>query len=150
MNKSKIIVLDRGEYTTCTVNLQGATVTSWRINNEEQLFVSRQSQSQEHITEGIQLIFPHFGVWNFGPKQGFARTLSWVLEEGPERMDSGDVFALFSLSDDFYTQALWGYRFRLLYKITLCNSKLMFKICVENLCESSPFNFHVMQKALFR
>lgn len=152
MDETKIIVLDRGDYTTCTVNLRGATVVSWTINNREQLFVSRESHSRDFsdVTGGIQLVFPHFGVWSFGPKRGFARTLHWILEEGPQVTDEGDVFAVFSLSDDSYTQALWGYRFKLSYKITLHESKLVFRICVENLCYSSPFDFRIMQHCLFR
>ncbi|CAB0039856.1 unnamed protein product [Trichogramma brassicae] len=37
---TSVVVLDRGNNTTCTINLHGATVVSWRVNNQEQLFVS--------------------------------------------------------------------------------------------------------------
>ena len=38
---SPVIQLDRGNNTTCTVNLHGCTIVSWRVNNQEQLFVSK-------------------------------------------------------------------------------------------------------------
>ncbi|KAJ8921424.1 hypothetical protein NQ315_003042 [Exocentrus adspersus] len=149
---NKVVVLDRGGYTTCTVDLQGATVTSWRLHNEEQLFVTRQSfsQSSSYVRGGIHLIFPHLGLWSFGPREGFARTLLWVLEEGPDTNDTSDVYAVFSLSHDSYIQALWGYRFKLLYKIVLCENKLVFRIGVQNLCVDTPFQFHIMLSSLFR
>uniref|UniRef100_A0A8D8BIG7 (northern house mosquito) hypothetical protein n=1 Tax=Culex pipiens TaxID=7175 RepID=A0A8D8BIG7_CULPI len=39
MAATSVVVLDRGNNTTCTINLHGATVVSWRVNNQEQLFV---------------------------------------------------------------------------------------------------------------
>uniref|UniRef100_A0A182F1N5 Uncharacterized protein n=1 Tax=Anopheles albimanus TaxID=7167 RepID=A0A182F1N5_ANOAL len=41
MAATSVVVLDRGNNTTCTINLHGATVVSWRVNNQEQLFVRK-------------------------------------------------------------------------------------------------------------
>ena len=36
-----VVVLDRGNNTTCTINLHGCTIVSWRVNNQEQARVFR-------------------------------------------------------------------------------------------------------------
>ena len=41
MASTPVVVLDRGNNTTLTVNLHGCTIVSWRVNNQEQLFVSK-------------------------------------------------------------------------------------------------------------
>ena len=30
-----VVPMDRGNNTTCTINLHGATIVSWRVNNQE-------------------------------------------------------------------------------------------------------------------
>ena len=32
-----VVPMDRGNNTTCTINLHGATIVSWRVNNQERL-----------------------------------------------------------------------------------------------------------------
>lgn len=147
-----IIVLDRGDYTSCTVNLLGATVTSWRIKNQEMIFISRQSHftGLSHIRGGIQFVFPVVGAWAFGPNYGFARDLPWTVEEGPEKMESGDVYALVSLTDNPYTRAIWGFNFKLYYKIILYETKIHFNIGVENRSPTYPVEFKIMQHSLMR
>lgn len=142
-----VMVLDRGEYTSCTVNLQGATVTSWRIRNREQLFVSRYTRfvDQSRIVGGIRFIFPVLGPWQFGPNDGFAKLSLWSVEEGPERLTSGDVCAVVGLRDNSYTRSLWNYKFKLSYKITLREKTLSFDIFVENPSEHYPLEFVIVQ-----
>ncbi|KAJ8967090.1 hypothetical protein NQ314_003102 [Rhamnusium bicolor] len=146
------IVLNRGDYTSCSINVLGATVTSWRIHHQEQLFVSRESHFSgiSHIRGGISFVFPHFGEWNMGPRHGFAREIAWSLDKGPEKLENGDVFATLSLDHNDYTHSLWNYKFKLLYKITLCEQKLIFNIFVENGCENFPFEFEILQHSLFK
>ena len=36
MASPPVVVLDRGNNTTCTINLHGCTIVSWRVNNQEQ------------------------------------------------------------------------------------------------------------------
>ncbi|KAJ8967091.1 hypothetical protein NQ314_003103 [Rhamnusium bicolor] len=146
------IVLNRGNYTSCSINILGATVTSWRIYHKEQLFVSRESHFSglSHIRGGISFVFPHFGPWCMGSRHGFARNIAWSLEQGPEKLENGDVFAMLSLDRDDYTDSLWNYKFKLMYKITLCEQKLIFNIYVENTCENFPFEFEILQHSLFK
>ena len=32
-----VVPMDRGNNTTCTINLHGATIVSWRVNNQGRL-----------------------------------------------------------------------------------------------------------------
>ncbi|CAG0919831.1 unnamed protein product [Notodromas monacha] len=106
-----VILLDRGNNTTCSVNLHGATIVSWRVNNQEQLFVSKQAvfDGKKAIRGGVPFIFPQFGAWHLGPQHGFARTSTWTLESPPERLESGDVEAMFSLTDSEHTRSMWNF-----------------------------------------
>merc|ERR1711971_849139 len=63
-----VVPMDRGNNTTCTINLHGATIVSWRVNNQEQLFVSKKSvfDGRKPIRGGIPFIFPQFGTWHYG------------------------------------------------------------------------------------
>lgn len=155
-NRSKlytdILTLDRGEYTSCTVNLQGATVTSWRINDREQLFVSRYSHFTDlsRISGGIQFIFPVLGPWELGPIDGFAKFLIWSVEEAPARLESGDVYAVVTLRDNPYTRSLWNYKFKLSYKITLLERTISFHIAVENPSAYYPLEFIITQESWLR
>merc|ERR1712123_522056 len=89
-----VVPMDRGNNTTCTINLHGATIVSWRVNNQEQLFVGKKSvfDGRKPIRGGIPFIFPQFG-----------QISRWQLDKGPERLPSGDIEAIFSLCDSDFT-----------------------------------------------
>ncbi|KAJ8922580.1 hypothetical protein NQ315_007610 [Exocentrus adspersus] len=148
--RDDIILLDRGDYTSCTVNLCGATLTSWRINNKEMIFASRESHYTGLIRGGIQFIFPVIGEWEFGPHNGFARNSLWTVKEGPVRTENGDVYAVVSLPSNPYTESVWSHKFRLKYKIVLHEKKIVFHMGVENLSKYYPFTFKIMQQALMK
>ncbi|XP_015835652.1 uncharacterized protein LOC660753 isoform X2 [Tribolium castaneum] len=134
MAATSVVVLDRGNNTTCTINLHGATVVSWRVNNQEQLFVSKQAvfDGKKAIRGGIPFVFPQFGPWNYGPQHGFARIVRWNLEKPPERLASGDIEAIFSLIDSDFTRAVWSYPFQLTYRLILREKELHSNIAVYN------------------
>lgn len=148
----RTIILNRGDYTSLTINLCGGRVTSWRIQNREQLFVSRIA-CFSHLTRlwgGIGLSFPHFAQWNFGPDFGFAKNMIWFLEAGPHYLENGDVWATLFLKDDFYTQSIWNFKFLLHFTVTLHEFKLSFEICVENYDNNFTFDFYFLHHAFFR
>ena len=35
-----VVPMDRGNNTTCTINLHGATIVSWRVNNQASFYLS--------------------------------------------------------------------------------------------------------------
>lgn len=39
MAQVPVVVLDRGNNTTCTINLHGSTIVSWRVNNQVRQFL---------------------------------------------------------------------------------------------------------------
>jgi len=148
-----VVVLDRGNNTTCTVNLHGATVVSWRVNNQEQLFVSKQAlfDGKKAIRGGIPVVFPHFGPWSEGPQHGFARTSRWHLEKAPERLPSGDIEAIVVLMDSEYTHQVWKYSFRLTYRLILREKELHFNIGVYNpLGSQDTFSFTLLLHTYFK
>ena len=70
-----VVMMDRGNNTMCTINLHGCTIVSWRVNNQEQLFVSKKSvfDGKKAIRGGIPFVFPIFGPSSVMPQHGFAR-----------------------------------------------------------------------------
>lgn len=151
-SRSTVVVLDRGNNTTCTVNLHGATVVSWRVNNQEQLFVSKQAvfDGKKAIRGGIPIVFPHFGPWDYGPQHGFARITRWNVEKAPERIPSGDVEAIFSLIDNQFTRSIWNVSFRLTYRLILREKELHFNLAVSNPCHETGFPFYLLLHTYFK
>ncbi|XP_026758981.1 uncharacterized protein LOC113518316 [Galleria mellonella] len=152
MAATSVVVLDRGNNTTCTVNLFGATVVSWRVNNQEQLFVSKQAvfDGKRAIRGGIPFVFPQFGQWAFGPQHGFARVARWHVEKMPERLPSGDVEAVFSLMDDDFTRSMWHFQFRLTYRLILREKELHFNIGVYNPSKELTFSCQLLLHTYFK
>ncbi|CAH1155227.1 unnamed protein product [Phaedon cochleariae] len=152
MYQNEVIILDRGAYTTCAVNLYGALITSWRIQNKEHIFLSRQSKLyyMSRARGGIGVAFPKYGKWEFGKMHGFARDLKWSVEMPPKRMENGDICAVFSLQNDEYTKSLWAYKFKLLYKITLKEMELVTHFTVINTCQHFTMEFEIVQHCLFK
>ncbi|KAK9751876.1 Aldose 1-epimerase [Popillia japonica] len=152
MAATSVVVLDRGNNTTCTINLHGATVVSWRVNNQEQLFVSKQAvfDGKKPIRGGIPFVFPQFGPWTFGPQHGFARIIRWNLEKAPERLASGDVEAIFSLMDTDFTRSMWNYSFRLTYRLILREKELHFNIAIYNPSKDLTFSFNMLLHTYFK
>ena len=35
-----VVPMDRGNNTTCTINLHGATIVSWRVNNQASFYLA--------------------------------------------------------------------------------------------------------------
>ncbi|KAI5693046.1 hypothetical protein M8J76_006474 [Diaphorina citri] len=143
---TSVVMMDRGNNTTCTINLHGATVVSWRVNNQEQLFVSKSAvfDGKRPIRGGIPIVFPQFGAWAFGPQHGFARNITWTVEKPPEKLQSGDVEVIFSLMDNEYTRCMWNYPFRLTYRLILREKELHFNIGVYNPSNDLAFNFNLL------
>ncbi|KAF5275504.1 hypothetical protein FQA39_LY18635 [Lamprigera yunnana] len=131
-------------------NQKGATVVSWRVNNQEQLFVSKQAvfDGKKPIRGGIPFVFPQFGPWTFGPQHGFARIVRWSLEKAPERLASGDVEAIFSIMDNDFIRSMWNYP--LTYRLILREKELHFNIAVYNPNKDLTFSFNMLLHTYFK
>jgi glucose-6-phosphate 1-epimerase len=152
MASSPVVFLDRGNKTSCTINLLGATIVSWRVNNQEQLFVSKRSvfDGKKPIRGGIPFVFPVFGSSTIQPQHGFARISRWQLEKSPERLPSGDIDAVFSLTDTDFTRQMWNCEFRVSYRLILREKELHMNIHVYNPSKEIPFQFQLLLHTYFK
>lgn len=151
-----------------TVNLFGATVTSWKLpSGKEQLFLSEKAHldGSKPIRGGIPLVFPVFGAppkdhaTSSLPQHGFARNSKWEFlgkssSESLERSKSSDEtvkldFGLSHtmLSEDF--QKAWSYEFELVYSIILSGASLETQLQVNNK-SSKSFEFQVLTHTYLR
>uniref|UniRef100_V5IHU1 glucose-6-phosphate 1-epimerase n=1 Tax=Ixodes ricinus TaxID=34613 RepID=V5IHU1_IXORI len=118
---------------TLEVKRFGATVTSWRVDGEEILFMSEKSSFDctAPIRGGIPIVFPNFGPWALGPHHGFAHTMEWTIKEPPTQTDQ-DARVVLKLVDDDYTRSIWDHRFEFSLSITLKKSELDIQLAVTN------------------
>lgn len=151
MSSGNVVVLDRGNNTTLTIHMHGATIVSWRVNNQEQLFVSKQAvfDNKKPIRGGIPIVFPHFGPWNTGPQHGFARISRWHLEKPPTRVETGDVEVILSLQDNENSRAVWNHNFKLNYRLLLREKELHMKLTVIN-TGMTDFAFNILLHTYFK
>ena len=120
-----------------TINLQGAHVTSWKVKDQEQLFMSPSAvfDGKSEVFGGIPIIFPRLGSWGEGkPFHGFARTSRW------ERIDEGKMggnVARLILRPDAVSRTYWDAEFVLTLTITVDRDSLCMGLIVENVGNTS-------------
>uniref|UniRef100_A0A146L702 glucose-6-phosphate 1-epimerase n=1 Tax=Lygus hesperus TaxID=30085 RepID=A0A146L702_LYGHE len=151
-HEQNTILLERGEGTSCTINLHGATLTSWKVDGQEQLFVSSKAvfDGKSPIRGGIPIAFPKFGDWEGKPLHGFARVCKWKLLSEIEHLANGDIKAKLVLEDNDYTRSLWGFQFRLVYTVLLGEKQLKTKVTVFNPSKDTKFDFELLLHTYFR
>ncbi|XP_050307092.1 uncharacterized protein LOC126743883 [Anthonomus grandis grandis] len=147
-----VVILDRGNYTTCTVHLHGGTILSYRVKNKEILYMKRKSDFTNFspIRGGIKVAFPYFGRRINGPKNGFVKYVPWMLVKGPDTTEDGNVEATFAIKETEYTKAIWSYTFKLQYRLTLCTDELKIDLQVENTSKHFPFLFSILLHSIFK
>ncbi|CAH2102161.1 unnamed protein product [Euphydryas editha] len=116
------------------------------------LFKTKQAvfDGKRAIRGGIPFVFPQFGQWAFGPQHGFARVARWHVEKMPERLQSGDVEAVFSLMDDDFTRSMWHFQFRLTYRLILREKELHFNIGIYNPSKELTFSCQLLLHTYFK
>jgi len=134
---SKVVTLTHGQVagTECKVHLFGATVVGWSVVGQENIFVSSlaKTDGSKAIRGGIPICFPAFGPWEHGAQHGFARSSWWTLESGPSSgTATGDVKAVFTLTDSEETRRAWDFKFKLTYTITLKAKALVLDVSLAN------------------
>lgn len=137
--------------TELTVNLFGATITSWICDGQEQLFLSDKAifDCKKALRGGIPVVFPHFGPWEKGPQHGFARITQWSVHRSPQVASSGAAAeVVLKLEETEHTRAMWSHRFRLLYRIDLMSTSLRCQLSVEN-TDEQPFDFTCLLHTYF-
>jgi glucose-6-phosphate 1-epimerase len=136
---------------TVTINLFGATVTSWTLSSgTEQLFLSTAAKldSSKPIRGGIPIVFPVFGpppnehATGKLPQHGFARSVLWEFlgkntseSGGGSRRGYEEVKLDFGLSPEMLSEemrAKWPHEFGLVYSVTLGKGTLETGLHVQN------------------
>jgi len=134
-----VVILNHSSGSTATVHFHGAHVTSWTINGEDQLFVSRKAifKDGKAIRGGIPIIWPQFGPGSI-VNHGFARDRTWKIQE--VKQINGDVQVSLTLEDDENTRKIWNHRFILEYIVKLSDTQLFTTLRVTNK-DTESFNF---------
>ncbi|KAK0669380.1 galactose mutarotase-like domain-containing protein [Cercophora samala] len=137
-----------------TVLLYGATVISWKdSSSSEKLWLSSAAKldGSKPVRGGIPLVFPVFGPppsdhaqTSSLPQHGFARTSRWEFlgkstSESSGNQQTGDLsvkldFGLSSAAGglDPKGKEAWGYKFNLIYSVTLNRRDLTTSLVVTN------------------
>ncbi|XP_053374056.1 uncharacterized protein LOC123531979 [Mercenaria mercenaria] len=139
---SQIVTLKVGDGSECTINLHGATVTSWKNKGEDIFFCSEKAvfDGKSPIRGGIPIVFPHMGLWNLGPKHGFARIKQWKVAETVTQSVDDPSCRVFILEDDEETRNMWNARFRLEYTVNLAEDSLRVSLKVFNKGTQNSFS----------
>jgi len=139
----EIIELKHGN-SSAQIYAFGATVTSWKQNGKEKLFLSSTAKldGTKAIRGGIPVVFPNFGPWKLGPQHGFARISSWTVDQ------KGDDFVIFTLSDNEETRKMWDYKFELRYTVRISDNSLYTILTVKN-TDVKEFDFTALLHTYF-
>jgi galactose mutarotase-like enzyme len=152
-----------------TINLYGATVTSWKLSNgSEKIFLSESAilDGSKPIRGGIPLVFPVFGpppkeghATSKLPQHGFARNNYWEFlgssrsENMAGKRGAGSSvkldFGLGSGSLSEETKSKWPYEFGLVYSVELGSGTLETSMHVTNTGKES-FDFQCLFHTYFR
>ncbi|KAJ2808264.1 GPI inositol deacylase [Coemansia guatemalensis] len=144
----RVILQGQGK-SSVEIYLYGATVTSWKSQGQERLFLSSQAKldGSKAIRGGIPLVFPQFGPGEL-PQHGFARTRKWEFLDAFEHGES--MVAQFQLTENEETLASkWPYKFMLHYTVDLTATTLSTIIKYEN-TDTREFSFTSLMHNYFR
>ncbi|RPA71278.1 aldose 1-epimerase [Ascobolus immersus RN42] len=148
------VTLKTGE--SIEVLLYGATVTSWKVDGEEKLWVSEAAKldGTKPVRGGIPLVFPCFGPNSSAlnlPQHGFARLSNWsFLGENSEEPSSVQVdFGLSPSNIPDELKGKWDQNFGLIYSVILGQKTLQTKLVVQNEGEEK-WEFQVLFHTYFK
>lgn len=139
---------------TLTPSFFGATVTSWKVDGQERLFLSKKAHldGSAAIRGGIPIVFPIFGPPPSSPPEyaalkqhGFARTSVWKLEK--VLLDNSDGVAVRFVSPP--PPASFPHNIELHYVVTLAGHQLVSDLHVVNKSGES-FKFQALLHSYIR
>jgi len=122
---------------SCRVHLFGATITSWKVEDEDIIFVSPKAvfDGKKAIRGGVPICFPSFGPWQYGAQHGFARSSNWEVVSPPTRGEE-EASATLRLTDTEETRKIWNFNFVFDLKIVLKAKQLALELSVTNTGET--------------
>ncbi len=127
--------LELPDGSTALIALQGAQILSWNPRGRgERLYLSPESlpAPEQPLRGGVPIIFPQFSTQGPLPRHGFARTMLWHLEETRQDLANGYACAVFSLTDNEQTRALWPHAFRAELTVGISAGRLDMELEVQN------------------
>ena len=130
---SKVTLQSSDGTCSCEVYLFGATVTSWKVNSEEKLYVSPITpfDGKKAIRGGIPIVFPQFGrPCSDLPQHGFARTSVWTIAESQASETSCEI--VLALNSAGESSNVWPYKFSLKLRVVLAADSLTTKLDISN------------------
>ncbi|EGC36075.1 hypothetical protein DICPUDRAFT_32417 [Dictyostelium purpureum] len=131
---------------SCEIYLHGAHVTSFKINSNENLFMSEKSAFQENkaIRGGIPLIWPQFGPGKI-QTHGFARNLDWDVNKALVDEKAQSVQIEFFLKSSEATDKILGVssEFIVFYRVTLHPDFLDLEYEVKNTSQQNTMEFQL-------
>jgi glucose-6-phosphate 1-epimerase len=116
-----------------TVLLHGGHLVSWvPAGGSEMLYLSPRSAfgGTNAVRGGVPVVFPQFSTRGPLPRHGFARNRPWALLEQSQR--GRNAFAVFGLSDDEATRAIWPQPFSLELTVSIEVRRLEIELAVVN------------------
>ncbi|EMF17688.1 aldose 1-epimerase [Sphaerulina musiva SO2202] len=153
--------------------LFGATVTSWKSNGKERLWLSTAAKldGSKPVRGGIPVVFPCFGpppqnhATSALPQHGFARNTRWeymgksstessvLMSKNASRGgDDNGVKVDFGLSSDSLSEEAkkaWPFKFSLVYSVTLGKDGLQTMLQVRNEGKEA-FDFQMLLHSYFK
>jgi len=119
---------------TCTISHFGAHVTSWMVEGEEIMFLSKDAifDGATPIRGGVPIIFPQFGPGKI-KQHGFARRCEWTVQSAQSSKDK--AVAVFTLEPNDYTMEMWPHKFLLTFTVTIEKNTLLLDFNVKNTSE---------------
>lgn len=118
-------------HTSVSINDVGATVTSWKVNDAEILFTSKNTilDGSKGIRGGIPIVFPQFGPGSLR-QHGFARDNIWKFRGASLTVD--DSFVIEYVLPSSATNNEWDKCSNLTLKVHLTYDSLKTELTVEN------------------
>eukprot|EP01103_Thecamoeba_quadrilineata_P017345 TRINITY_DN6109_c0_g1_i1.p1 TRINITY_DN6109_c0_g1~~TRINITY_DN6109_c0_g1_i1.p1 ORF type:complete len:295 (+),score=57.89 TRINITY_DN6109_c0_g1_i1:8-892(+) len=157
--KDKTIELQLGS-SSVTIYHYGATITSWKTNGLERLFLSSKAilDGTKAVRGGIPLVFPVFGQSQSPhptsslPQHGVARTSIWKFLGSSVIDTNEEVTVVFELNSSDVSEDLrskWPHQFKLVYTVTLRENSLGTELQILNTSETESFEFQVLLHTYF-
>lgn len=144
----KSIILKHVSGASAEIYFYGATVTSWKVNGREHMFLSKKAvlDGSAPIRGGVPVVFPIFGPPPSSPSEyaslknhGFARNQTWKLDQILLDRDEGVSVRLAAPPPP----ESFPYHYELTYVVTLAAHQLSCDIHVVNR-DSEAFRFQAL------
>jgi len=136
------------------IYMYGATVTSWIVNGQERLFLSKKAilNGTKAIRGGIPIVFPQFNtkLTTDLPSHGFARITYWkwagININTPDRKEVSFILTDKEVNKKYLE--IWPHQFKLVYTVLLDGNSLSTKIKIKNTGDE-PWLFNTLLHTYF-